>query len=43
MPNVVYFFRKMGYLYEVQDGKHLLKKIADSADVGEWDEHTNGV
>lgn len=42
-PAIDYFFRKMGYLYEVQDGKHLLKKIANSADVDEWDQHTNGV
>jgi len=42
-PVIDLFFRKVGYEYEVLDGKHLLKKIENSADVNEWDHNTNGV
>lgn len=42
-PAIDYFFRKVGYAYEVQDGKHVLNKVINSTDVGEWDDNTDRV
>ena len=42
-PAIDYFFRKVGYAYEVADGKHLLTKIANSSDVGEWEANADEV
>lgn len=35
-PVVDLFFRKAGYLYEVADGHHTLKKIENADTVDEW-------
>lgn len=42
-PAINYFFQKVGYEYEVIDGKHLLKEIKNSPDIGTWDHNTDRV
>lgn len=42
-PVIDLFFRKVGYQYEVIEGRHLLKKIESSNNAGEWNEASNNV
>lgn len=42
-PVIDLFFRKVGYQYEVIEGRHLLKKIESSSNAGEWNEASNNV